>query len=103
MSVYTHVLAKCFYPILGLFLSFSVAFAEEKSLSTPDAVSVATNRVDVELFAAQPTIQRPNISPSGQHIAGLIHVTGKPVLWIKELFGDDAPLIFSGGQWKIRW
>ena len=71
MSVYTHVLAKCFYPILGLFLSFSVAFAEEKRLSTPDAVSVATNRVDVELFAAQPTIQWPNISPLRPTHSGL--------------------------------
>ena len=88
--------------LLSLSLGASKVCAAQESHLTSTAPMLG-KPVDVELFSAQPTIQGPNISPSGQHIAGLIHVSGKPVLWIKALFGDAAPLIFSDGQWKIRW
>lgn len=66
-------------------------------------VNLGALPVDVEFFAAQPTIQRPNLSPSGKYLVGLIHDAGRPLLWIKQLFADTNPLVIADSQWKIRW
>ena len=88
---------------LPLSLASFQASADEESLLTPKAAMVASNPVDVEFFAAQPAIVQPTISPSGKYLAGLVHASGKPLLWVSELFGTSDPFLLSDGQWKIHW
>ncbi|MCW2369081.1 alpha/beta hydrolase family protein [Sphingobium sp. B11D3D] len=77
-----------------------VAAALLSGLWTPPAVSqtppppvAANSQITTEAFAALPFFEMPELSPDGEHIAGLLATSGKQVIAIMPLTGDRSNMI----------
>lgn len=76
---------------------------KSKTMTTSIATESASKLLDPELFAAQPAMHSPQLSPSGKHIAAFVHASSDAILWINDVAGEEKAFLLSNSKWKSRW
>ncbi|HJP67443.1 MAG TPA: S9 family peptidase [Sphingomicrobium sp.] len=69
----------------------------------PITAAPLPDAVPVEVFAALPTIEGPELSPDGTKILGRIAVNGKQMLIVQPLFNNGKPSALAQGKWDLNW
>ena len=59
--------------------------------------------VPIEVFAALPGIDQPQLSPDGKRVAAKIAIDGKQYLVVQPLFGGGKPTALAEGKVDINW
>jgi hypothetical protein len=59
--------------------------------------------VPIEVFAALPAIEGPELSPDGTKVAAKIAVGGRQALIVRSLFGEGKPHALSDDRVDINW
>lgn len=91
------IAALCFSLIANLAVAEAVAPTEQAPALKPEKYPVAA-------FGTRPFLENPLLSPSGELMAALMNVEGKPVLAIiNVLKRDQATKMVRVGDHRIRW
>jgi dipeptidyl aminopeptidase/acylaminoacyl peptidase len=83
-----------------------IAFVGALALAAGSGAISATplpDAVPIEVFAALPGIQDPELSPDGTKVAAKIEIEGQQYLVVQPLFGDGKPSALAQGQVDINW
>ena len=83
-----------------------IAFVGALALAAGSGAISATplpDAVPIEVFAALPGIQDPELSPDGTKVAAKIEIEGAQYLVVQPLFGGGKPSALAQGQVDINW
>ena len=83
-----------------------IAFVGALALAAGTSSISATplpDAVPIEVFAALPGIQDPELSPDGTKVAAKIEIEGQQYLVVQPLFGGGKPSALAQGQVDINW
>jgi dipeptidyl aminopeptidase/acylaminoacyl peptidase len=83
-----------------------IAFVGALALAAGTSSISATplpDAVPIEVFAALPGIQDPELSPDGTKVAAKIEIEGQQDLVVQPLFGGGKPSALAQGQVDINW
>ena len=83
-----------------------IAFVGALALAAGTSAISATplpDAVPIEVFAALPGIQDPELSPDGTKVSAKIEIEGQQYLVVQPLFGGGKPSALAQGQVDINW